>query len=326
MELEKIGFYTLSDDRAATASATSPLTRCELILTDKCNFKCPYCRGLANDLTGVLPLSKAKETVKIWSDQGLQNIRFSGGEPTTYPDLSELVRFTRDLGIKRIAISTNGSAPFGQYLDLIESGVNDVSISLDACCSAYGDKMAGVSGVWSTVISNIRALSERVYVTLGIVVTEETISQLSNIISFADGLKPSDIRIISAAQFDQLLSAAEDLPGEILDRYPILHYRVQNIQKGRNVRGLTESDSNRCGLCLDDMAVAGGKHFPCIIYMREQGQPIGDMSANARAEREAWLQSHDTHADPICKKNCIDVCIDYNNRFRLLQSKLAMVV
>ena len=46
MKLEKIGFYTLSDKRAKSVTIKSPIQRGELILTDKCNLKCPYCRGL----------------------------------------------------------------------------------------------------------------------------------------------------------------------------------------------------------------------------------------------------------------------------------------
>jgi hypothetical protein len=44
MKLEDIGFYTLSDNRALNVSAWSPMIRCELVLTDRCNFRCPYCR------------------------------------------------------------------------------------------------------------------------------------------------------------------------------------------------------------------------------------------------------------------------------------------
>lgn len=46
MKLEEIGFYTLSDNRALNVSAWSPMMRCELVLTDRCNFRRPYCRGL----------------------------------------------------------------------------------------------------------------------------------------------------------------------------------------------------------------------------------------------------------------------------------------
>jgi hypothetical protein len=62
------------------------------------------------------------------------------------------------------------------------------------------------------------------------------------------------------------------------------------------------------------MAVANGYHFPCIIYMREQGDPIGQVGPNMRKERYEWMVNHDAHKDPICSKNCLDVCIDYNNK------------
>jgi hypothetical protein len=61
------------------------------------------------------------------------------------------------------------------------------------------------------------------------------------------------------------------------------------------------------------MAVAGKYHFPCIIYMREQGNPIGKISNTMRLERLSWLQNTNTHLDPICKRNCIDACVDHNN-------------
>ena len=44
-DLKGIGFNTLSNERAINASATSQLQRCEIILTDACNFKCTYRRG-----------------------------------------------------------------------------------------------------------------------------------------------------------------------------------------------------------------------------------------------------------------------------------------
>lgn len=46
MALDHIGFYTLSDERARASSVSSPLVRCELILTGRCNFRCPYCRSV----------------------------------------------------------------------------------------------------------------------------------------------------------------------------------------------------------------------------------------------------------------------------------------
>jgi hypothetical protein len=57
-----------------------------------------------------------------------------------------------------------------------------------------------------------------------------------------------------------------------------------------------------------------GHHYPCIIYLREAGKPIGRMSKSARRERLRWYGTHDSHKDPICRKNCLDVCVAYNNK------------
>jgi hypothetical protein len=80
------------------------------------------------------------------------------------------------------------------------------------------------------------------------------------------------------------------------------------------VRGLGPGDPDRCGLVLDDVASCGDEHFPCVIYMRESGAPIGKIGPTMRADRERWWREHDVKSDPICSNNCLDVCVDYNNR------------
>ena len=315
MKLEDIGFYTLSDDRAKNVSINSPLWRCELILTDKCNFKCPYCRGMRDDCTGSFSLKDATSVIDHWTDEGLKNVRFSGGEPMLYPHLNHIVKRCKTRGVERIAISTNGSLSFDRYLKLIDNGVNDISISLDACCAAVGDKMSGgVKGAWERVVRNIEELSKVTYVTVGMVFTEDNIDDCKESVMFADSLGVSDIRVIPSAQYNKALSKLSSLDADILDKYPILKYRILNVLDGRHVRGIKKNDCHRCWLAMDDMAVAGGYHFPCIIYLREQGKPVGKISENIRAERKAWSESHNSYKDPICRKNCLDVCVDYNNK------------
>lgn len=322
MELERIGFYTLEDKRAKHVNKHTPLWRCELILTDKCNFRCPYCRGIVDEHKGTMVYEQARSVVELWTNQGLKNIRFSGGEPVYWKGLLDLVKYTKSRGVERIAISTNGSADLDFYKKLYEAGINDFSISLDACCAETGDKMAGgKKGVWEKLTGNIREISKLTYVTVGVVLTEDNIGEFHEIVEFASNdLGVSDIRIISSAQWNKALDEGLGISKEILDKHPILKYRVANIEENRHVRGITETDNHQCPLALDDMAVLNGYHFPCIIYMREQGDPIGKLGVTVRDDREAWYMKHNTFRDPICKKNCLDVCVDYNNRVRLLQS------
>lgn len=318
MKLEDIGFYTLNDRRARTASEFTDLQRCELILTDRCNFSCPYCRGLRSEISGDLPYYKAVETLTFWIDEGLQNVRFSGGEPLLYKGLEELVQLCADNSVKRIAVSSNGSLEIKRYLRLIDAGVNDFSISLDACCAADGDAIAGGrKGSWNKVVNNITELSKLTYVSVGMVFTEANIDSCVDSVLFAHSLGVSDIRVIPSAQFNQALTRlGKALPDKVLDKYPILKYRIQNIRKGRHVRGIQETDCTHCPLALDDMVVAAGYHFPCVIYMREGGYPIGEIGdPDLRHKRMLFSEYHNTHHSRICRENCLDVCIDYNNKW-----------
>lgn len=120
--LRDIGFYTLSDERAAQCSAFSPLWRCELLLTDRCNFACPYCRGMREDLRGAFSWDDARRVVDLWIADGLRNVRFSGGEPTLWPRLVDLCERCKAGGVRRIAISSNGSADPSLYEKLLIAG------------------------------------------------------------------------------------------------------------------------------------------------------------------------------------------------------------
>jgi len=312
-KLEDIGFYTLSDIRAKNVSWNSPLKRCELILTDKCNFSCVYCRGVKDEYKGNIAFKEALNVIDLWSEGFVENVRFSGGEPTLWEGLIELVEYTKSkVHIKHIALSTNGSASLSFYKKLVTAGVNDFSISLDACCSSTADKMANKETKYNNIITIIKQLSKISYVTIGIVINNENIRELQKTISLGASLGVSDIRIIPSAQYNQKLNI------DIKTKYKILNYRLNNIKRSRHVRGLSAIDCNKCHLVKDDMLIIKNKHYPCVIYMREQGSCIGDIKnktlRDIRLERKDWFNNHNSFNDPICKKNCLDVCIDYNNK------------
>lgn len=323
--LNEIGFYTLSDERAANSSINSQMKRCEMIITEYCNFHCSYCRGLKDEIYGdrklkMLSLEEIKTNIDLWCEGiPLENIRFSGGEPTIHPNIVEIVSYAKSKGIKRIAISTNGSNKWELYKSLVDAGANDFSVSLDACCAEDGDKMAGgIKGSFDIVVNTIRELSKLTYVTVGVVLTPENVNRTIDTVYFADSLGVSDIRVIPSAQWNKSIEALGEIDEQILNKYPILKYRVNNFKNGDHVRGMKETDAKHCGLVLDDSVIAGRFHFPCVIYMREQGAAIGEVGTEMRQERLKWFENHDCYEDPICKKNCLDVCRNYNFKFEKL--------
>jgi sulfatase maturation enzyme AslB (radical SAM superfamily) len=144
-----------------------------------------------------------------------------------------------------------------------------------------------------------------------VVLDDRNNEELKKIIEYATSLGVADIRIIPSAQSNHHLDI------DVETNYPILRYRLNNIKNGRHVRGIQEHNCDKCHLVKDDMVVLGGKHFPCVIYMRELGMEIGTVSGKTlkqiREERKVWFDKTNTKEDPICRKNCLDVCIDHND-------------
>jgi molybdenum cofactor biosynthesis enzyme MoaA len=325
MKLEDIGFYTLSDQRAATASVTSPLQRCEMVLTPTCNFDCTYCWPIRDDCQKTLLFNDALRILDDWICEGLKNVRFSGGEPTLYRDLEKLIKFCADGGVEGIAISTNGSADWEVYEKLLQAGANDFSVSFDACCSATAKTMAGKAAEFEKIVSNIKWLARMAYTTVGVVLTDENVKETTEIVALAHSLGVADVRVIPVAEYGKKAATSfpefNEIDKELLEKFPILKYRLENAFEGNRIRGIQAKDTHRCPLVLDDIAVAGDFHFPCIIYFRQMGEPIGSTNQSIKAirrERLEWFRSHNTHADRICSGTCLDVCVAYNNKWEAL--------
>jgi molybdenum cofactor biosynthesis enzyme MoaA len=324
MELDRIGFYTLSEARARQTSGFSPMWRGEIILTGKCNFKCSYCQGLPvkNDI----PLALAHSAIDIWSSEHLKNIRFSGGEPTLYNGLQDLIQHSHQAGVDRIALSTNGTASPEYYKQLIQAGLNDVAISLDSSMPSLAKRIAQVNNSqWERVVENIKILSVLTYVAVSVVFTDENLAFAQDIIRFAHGLGVADIRITTASQYNRTFRAFTNIEQEILEAHPILNYRIQNYRLGRNVRGIREADAQRCHLVKDDCVLAGMWHYPCGVYLRERGTPIGVIDPDMRKQRLEWFHSHNTHEDAICHFFCSDIYVDYNNRCESLSATRSQI-
>jgi cyclic pyranopterin phosphate synthase len=111
-------------------------------LTDRCNLRCSYCmppEGLPW-LPGPELLSAA-ETVRLVTiavrDLGVDEVRFTGGEPLLRKDLPELVAATAALRTPdgrrvRTALTTNGVGLDRRAIALAGAGLDRVTVSLDS--------------------------------------------------------------------------------------------------------------------------------------------------------------------------------------------------
>ncbi len=336
--LDTIGYYQVTERRAQQAAqGWPPLTCGDLLLTARCNYQCRYCNGLhlpglpgTPSATGApgapaapsdMPFEVASATLAAWMAEGLRYVRFSGGEPTVYRGLRECVRLCQAGGVARIALSTNGSLPLRAYEALLHDGVSELAISVDAARPALADDLAGRPGQWARTVANLRALAPQTYVIANIVLTAANATATAETVRFVHALGVADIKLMTdthCAHQPRALEVLGQLEPELLAAHPLLRYRVRRLLAGRDVRGLGPGDSPRCHLVKDDSAVAGRWHFPCAIYARECGAPIGPVGPRMRAQRQRWFEQHQALQDPICRRACPDFMADYNRRCEAL--------
>ncbi|KAJ2613871.1 hypothetical protein H4S08_001993 [Coemansia sp. RSA 1365] len=107
-------------------------------VTERCNLRCQYCmpaEGVElSPNSHLLTTEEILRVAKIFVAQGVDKIRLTGGEPTVRKDIIELVHglnSLRPLGLKHIAMTTNGIALRRKLPLLREAGMNGLNISLD---------------------------------------------------------------------------------------------------------------------------------------------------------------------------------------------------
>ncbi|BDZ46240.1 GTP 3',8-cyclase MoaA [Naasia aerilata] len=106
-------------------------------LTEKCSLRCTYCmpaEGLPSiPRNQVLTAEEVGRLVGIAGTMlGVEEVRFTGGEPLVRADLVEIVRLSAQAapGV-RLSLTTNGIGLDKKAAALVEAGLDRVNVSLD---------------------------------------------------------------------------------------------------------------------------------------------------------------------------------------------------
>jgi MoaA/NifB/PqqE/SkfB family radical SAM enzyme len=317
MLLNDIGFIEMIEDRV-TGISSGRISYCEWIITSKCNFNCPYCNRLQDK---DLSFKKIEEYVSFLKDLQCKYVHLTGGEPTARKDLIDIVKLLK-LNNIRVGLSTNGSRNLEYYKQLFEAGVELFSISLDVHTKDLNKKFTMVENVFDIVVNNIRELSKLTYVGVDIVFNDDNIYSYKEILRFISNLGVTDIRIMTVAKYNKILKFEVDQ--DLLDKHKLLKFRIENFNSGLNMRGSDLSDTSKCHLIKDDLTIFGEDYYPCAVYVREKGKPIGKFNGNNTIERYKWFENHDAHKDPICKKFCMDFKCRFNSKVEKLFKQKAI--
>lgn len=113
-----------------------------LSLTDRCNFRCRYCmpdKPVWLPRQELLSDDELLQLVGLFVDQGITQLRLTGGEPLLRANLERLVARLSGLrkrGLERISLTSNGALLAERAQALVAAGVDDINISLDALDAA----------------------------------------------------------------------------------------------------------------------------------------------------------------------------------------------
>jgi cyclic pyranopterin phosphate synthase len=105
-------------------------------LTDRCSLRCTYCMPV--DFADWIPSAELLTTDELMNvlaiaiDEGIDEVRLTGGEPLLRPDVVDVVRRINDLPRPpRVSITTNALRLGGLAGPLRDAGLERVNVSLD---------------------------------------------------------------------------------------------------------------------------------------------------------------------------------------------------
>jgi GTP 3',8-cyclase len=146
-----------------TDSHGRAITDLRVSVTDRCNYKCIYCRtGNDGAQYSELPLADYLRIIRVFVSLGIEKVRLTGGEPLLRRDLAALIREVAHLrtasgGRLDIAITTNGHLLAAQAESLCKAGLTRVTVSMDAVDPEVFARITRVPGSYDRVLAGIRA-------------------------------------------------------------------------------------------------------------------------------------------------------------------------
>lgn len=159
------------------------INQCTVTLTRKCNLRCNFCYAKKTEYmeTAILEYENLKRIVDFCDEAKVKFIVFTGGEPTLYPQLIEILQYIKSKEHKMLpTIATNGiELEDLQYCKtLIDNGIGYIDISLKGkdskeCCEIVG------RDCYQQQLTAIRNLSMLpIEFTCSIVITEDNVNSL----------------------------------------------------------------------------------------------------------------------------------------------------
>lgn len=201
---EAVSTASTAPRRASSAEAERGITqrieeqseRVHISLGAVCNNNCIFCMEEDRDGRYVNNSAMTPERVRwiLEGHRGAEEVCFTSGEPTTRPELPELVAHARSLGYRRISVMTNGRRlshlPYAALL--AKAGMNRFYVSIHGHDKKLHDGLVRTPGAFEQTSEGLRSVSKLkrfgVELHTSTVITERNLPHLGEIYRYLRGL------------------------------------------------------------------------------------------------------------------------------------------
>lgn len=214
-------------------------------VTRKCNLFCKHClNNSGKELDNTLTTEEIINLIKKLSNAGIQEIRFTGGEPLLHPDIFKLIQFADENGI-RTSIGTNATLITEEIAKkLAKAGLKQAIVSIDGTETTH-DSIRG-NGNFKRALEGIKNLqNNNILIRINSVLMKNNYKDIINLMREMDSkhLPVFIRRFIESGrgngQFSQVLSKTdydlirEELKQELSGKYIKGHYLNEGKVKSR---------------------------------------------------------------------------------------------
>lgn len=262
-------------------------------VTDRCNFRCPYC--MPAEIYGnqyhflpkaeLLNFEEITRLSRIAASLGAKKIRVTGGEPLLRHQLERLIAQLATVdGIEDIALTTNGFLLAKKAQSLREAGLHRLTISVDTLEEETFQRMSGGKADLAEVLKGIEAAETAGFAPLKINtvvqrgVNDHEIVPMAryfrdrgHILRFIEYMDVGNLNnwkrdeVINADQIVAMLTSelelepiANSIPGETARRYRYQHSDVE-------VGIIASMSKPFCGTCSRLRLSPEGTIYTCLF-------------------------------------------------------------
>lgn len=177
--------------RAVQATAPYRPLYVKIKLTWRCNLRCVMCNVWRQDRSSELTLPRIRSLAGELASLGTQKVHLSGGEVLMRPDILEVIAAFAGQGIQ-VNLTTNGTLLTPEIAaGMVQSGVRNVSVSLDGATPAVHDAMRG-KGNWKRTVRGIRNLRRaakharhKLHIRINVVITRQNYRDVAGLATVA---------------------------------------------------------------------------------------------------------------------------------------------